>query len=522
MKIISCVFPIELGKPALNAEKIINIINGNDADIYLFPAFVITGVSCGELHSYKAFADARDSAIKTLCDFTKNNKAVIVTSTDNYGNIILMNGEIIQKDTFELNGKKIVVSADITKKGDIILLPTAMAGYPCIQNDIIEYCAAASEKFNCIIAVSNPGFGESVADSVYKGFCGVFKNGLIVDFKAQETPETQIAQMDINGNSGLKYSRPNVLNEKIPYYGKNKEDRYLNELFLLQIQALYTRISTSGLKHVALNFSGGLDSTLVLLVAIEAMKMAELPQKNIIVITLPCFGTSERTLSNAQKLMKLLGTTTYEIDIKNAVTSHLQEIGHDISVDNVVYENAQARERAQILFDIANKYNAITLGTGDLSEMALGFCTYAGDTLSHYNVNSTVPKTLVRALVKFNALKSDKYSPEIAEILIDITETPISPELKTGQKTEEIVGPYDLHDFFIYYFAKYHMSPEDIKNYAMATFDEYSDDEIENALAIFFTRYPRNQFKRSSITEGANLIGFKLPYIPTELNPKFI
>ena len=205
--------------------------------------------------------------------------------------------------------------------------------------------------------------------------------------------------------------------------------------------------------------------------------------------------------------------TAYEIDIKDAVTRHLKEIGHDGVTPDVTYENAQARERAQILFDVANRYNAIAVGTGDLSEAALGFCTYAGDTLSHYNVNATVPKTLVKNVV---LLLSKRYPGALGDALRDVAETAISPELKQDQKTEDILGPYLLHDFIIYYYSKHHIECEQLYQYMMATFDEYDEDVINRTLDVFFKRFPGARFKRTAMGEGANLIGFSLPYVPTD------
>jgi NAD+ synthase (glutamine-hydrolysing) len=193
-------------------------------------------------------------------------------------------------------------------------------------------------------------------------------------------------------------------------------------------------------------------------------------------------------------MMKVLGVTCIEIDIKSAVTSHLADIGHGGQPD-VTYENAQARERTQILFDIANMHNALALGTGDMSEAALGWCTFGGDTMSHYNINASVPKTIVRELVKHVAGNSPE---ELKSVLLDVCDTPISPELLADQKTEDIVGPYELHDFFMYYFAKGKFTKEEVRHYTLATFDDYTDEEIDKWLELFFKRFSRSSFKRAS------------------------
>ena len=515
MKILSCVFPITLGNPIENAKKIVEIADKNESDIYLFPAFVLTGISCGKLVSYENFKAAVEEALDMLCKYTEDNDKVIVTSSHSYGNIAIYDGDINKTGSFKFKNKSIAISKSGDEKADIVLIPTAMPGYPCIKNDVSEFCADASKKNNCVVAVANCGYGESSADNVFKGIAGIFKNGIITAFMAQDAPETIIASADYEKADGIIYARPNRVADKIPYYGKNDEKLYLNDLFLLQVQALYTRLKSSGINKVAVNVSGGLDSTLSLLVAHKTIEVMGLPSENIIGLSLPCFATTQRTNTNAKKLMEELKITAKEINIKESVSLHLKDIGHDGKTEDVTYENAQARERAQILFDICNMHNALALGTGDMSESALGFCTFAGDTLSHYNVNATVPKTLVKETVRFIASGS---SDTLKEVLMDIAETPISPELKENQNTEDILGPYLLHDFIMYYFAKHNMLADDIRNYAFATFNEYDDDVINNTLDVFFTRYSKSQFKRSSASEGANLIGFTLPYIPADCN----
>ena len=514
MKLFSGVFPIRLGNPMANAETIINIINEhNEADIYLFPAYCLEGATCGRLIDFKYFKEEIESAIDKLCEFTEDNGKIIVTAAHGHDNIVIKDGDILKNTTFTCEGKKVSVSQSVREAFDVLLLPTSMPSYPCIQNDVIEFCAKASLDKKCSVAVANSGFGESSADNVFKGFAGIFKKGVIVDFKAQDEPELTYCLVDYAKETGLVYARSRAIDYRIPYFGKNEPKRYLSELFKLQTQALYTRLKSSGIYRVVVNVSGGLDSTLALMVANETMKMLKMPSQNIIAITQPCFGTGGRTYNNAKKLMELLNVTALDINISNAVTAHLADIGADIGTHDVVYENAQARERAQVAFDIANKYNAIVLGTGDMSEAALGFCTFGGDTLGHYNVNATVPKTVMQQLVRQLSAENEG---ELGKVLLDIVETPISPELKEGQVTEDIVGPYVLHDFIMYYFAKLHLSKEEIRHYMLATFEEYDDDEIDKWLDVFFNRFKGSRFKRAAACEGANLIGFTLPYIPAD------
>ena len=514
MKLLSAVFPVCPGNPEKNAERMIAVMEQNPADVYLFPALAVTGVTCGMLFSYASFTDRADKALDRLCDYTAEHNVTVVTSADSIGNIYLKNGELGKKSVFEACGRTFVISTEAGEEGDVLLLPTAMSGYPCLSADVTEYCQKISAAKGCLVAVANPGFGEAVSDAVYQGFCGIYRNGATVDFALMNQPKTVVAFWDDDAPSeGWVSARRSQADLRIPYYGKNDPTKYLSELFSLQVQALYTRICSSGTTHLAINVSGGLDSTLALMVCAEAMKLAQLPAENIIAGTLPCFGTGTRTHTNAQILMEQLGVTSYEIDIKDAVTRHLKEIGHDGVTPDITYENAQARERTQILFDVANRYNAVAVGTGDLSEAALGFCTFAGDTLSHYNVNASVPKTLVKNTV---LLLAKRYPGALGDALRSVAETDISPELKTGQKTEDILGPYLLHDFIIYYYSKHHMERENLFQYLMATFDEYDEDVISRTLDTFFTRFPRARFKRASLGEGANLIGFSLPYVPTD------
>lgn len=275
-----------------------------------------------------------------------------------------------------------------------------------------------------------------------------------------------------------------------------------NEIFSIQSSALAKRLEHTGLKKLVVGISGGLDSTLALLVASETMKLLNLPSKNIIGITMPGFGTTDRTYTNALDLMKSLNVTIKEISIKEAATLHMKDIEHDINIHDITYENTQARERTQILMDMANKNGAILVGTGDLSEMALGWCTYNGDHMSMYGVNASVPKTLVSHLVRTVAMISDEKTKEI---LLDILDTPISPELlpptkdgKIEQKTEDNIGPYELHDFFLYNFIRCGAKKNKLHFLAKQAFKEkYSDEVIEKWLNNFMRRFFISQFKRS-------------------------
>ncbi|MBE6054391.1 MAG: NAD(+) synthase [Clostridium sartagoforme] len=293
----------------------------------------------------------------------------------------------------------------------------------------------------------------------------------------------------------------------VPSNSKLREER-CKEIFNIQSAALAKRMEHTNLKKAVIGISGGLDSTLALLVIVKTFKLLGLDNKNIITITMPGFGTTDRTYNNALTLCKELNCDLREINIVKAALQHFEDIGHDKDIHDVTYENVQARERTQILMDIANKEGALLIGTGDLSELALGWCTYNGDHMSMYSVNPSIPKTLVRYLVRYVAEKES--TTEVSDTLLDILDTPVSPELlpkndkgEITQKTEDIVGPYELHDFFLYHFIKNGSSKERIKFLAEVAFkNDYSKDEIQKWLDKFIYRFFTQQFKRSALPDG--------------------
>ena len=284
-------------------------------------------------------------------------------------------------------------------------------------------------------------------------------------------------------------------------------DANCEEIFSIQIGGLSKRWKHTQAQTVVVGISGGLDSTLALLVCVKTADKLGYDRKRIIGITMPGFGTTDRTYNNAVNLMKSLGITQLEISIKEASLLHFKDINHNPNQHDVTYENTQARERTQILMDIANKHNGLVIGTGDLSELALGWATYNGDHMSMYAVNSGVPKTLVRYLVGWAAHQLDEKSEEI---LNDVLDTPVSPELLPAdeygnitQKTEDIVGPYELHDFFLYYFVRFGFSPEKIFFLAKNAFGgDYDEEIIRKWLRIFIKRFFAQQFKRSCMPDG--------------------
>lgn len=308
-----------------------------------------------------------------------------------------------------------------------------------------------------------------------------------------------------NENNDLKYRFVDP-HPFVPADDEKRKER-CKEIFAIQALGLAKRIEHVGSKGVVVGISGGLDSTLALLVCVEAMKMLGRDSSDILGITMPGFGTTDRTHDNAVELMKSLGVSSKEISIRDACVLHMRDIEHDENIKDITYENTQARERTQILFDMANKHGKLLVGTGDLSELAMGWCTYNGDHMSMYGVNASVPKTLVRYLVEYAANVSDEKT---AEILRDVLDTPVSPELlppdengEIAQKTEDNIGPYELHDFFLYNFVRFGFDKEKLAVLAVKAFDgKYDSGTVERWLDVFLKRFFISQFKRSCIPDS--------------------
>ncbi len=287
----------------------------------------------------------------------------------------------------------------------------------------------------------------------------------------------------------------------------NERARRCEEILSIQAMGLKKRYEHTGCRKAVIGVSGGLDSTLALLVTVRTFDLLKIERKNIIAVTMPCFGTTDRTYDNACRLAKALGATLKEVDIKEAVLIHFKEIGQSPEKHDVTYENGQARERTQVLMDIANQEGGMVVGTGDLSELALGWATYNGDHMSMYGVNAGVPKTLVRHLVQYYA--DTCGNAELTQLLTDVLDTPVSPELLPpvdgviAQKTEDLVGPYELHDFFLYYMLRCGFEPSKIFRIAKQSFaGQYGEEEILKWMKVFYKRFFSQQFKRSCLPDG--------------------
>lgn len=401
------------------------------------------------------------------------------------------------------------------------------------------------QSASCIGAYvyASAGYGESSTDLVFDWKAVIAENGslLAVNRRWHREPSYVMADIDIDAinRDRLHIMSFNDCGRKVPGEIREfavahspsharvdetlmrtihphpfvpSEDHIIaercEEIINIQVAALCKRLEATYTKSLTIGISGGLDSTLALLVAVKAFDVLAIPRKGIIGVTMPGFGTTDRTYTNAVALIETLGVTLKEIPIADAVKLHFRDIGHDINVHDVTYENSQARERTQILMDIANQSGGMVLGTGDLSELALGWATYNGDHMSMYGVNAGVPKTLVKYLVRWFAINAS--SEKERTTLLDIVDTPISPELTPAdengnikQKTEDLVGPYELHDFFLYYTLRYGFSPKRIFFMANVAFKElYSAETIKHWMRTFYRRFFNQQFKRSCLPDG--------------------
>lgn len=371
-----------------------------------------------------------------------------------------------------------------------------------------ELCASVSLEKQCVVAMASP-LGSSGTDFVYDGHCVIAQNGKIL---ASGTGFVT-AKVDFDDRRVKKPVAATVDHQpKNPWMPLPD---YIGRVLPLQAAALARRMEASHSQKAVIGVSGGLDSTLALAVSVKAMELLGRGADQVVAVTMPCFGTTGRTRSNAQVMAELLGCDFREVDIKLSVEQHLRDIGHTGERHNNAYENAQARERTQILMDIANDEHGLVVGTGDLSEAALGWCTYNGDHMSMYNVNCGLPKTVIRLVLRHYAATCGNR--KLAAAVRDVVATPISPELlptENGgmtQLTEDIVGPYELHDFFLYYFLKYGFSPRQILAVTLDTFGKkYSRETVKKWLGVFFRRFFQSQFKRSCSPDGPAVLGLSL------------
>ena len=443
---------------------------------------------------------------------------------------------------------ELVVACEICEDLWVPLPPStyhAMAGATVICNPSASVETTTKESYRRSL-VSNQsarllaayiyadaGEGESTQDVVYSGHHLICENGSVLAEAKRFTNEIIYADIDVQKLAAerrkmtsfpggqtddyfeqefsleVKENKITRTFPKAPFVPDNQDerDKRCDEILSLQSMGLKKRLEHTNCKHAVVGISGGLDSTLAVLVTARAFDLLDIPRENLICVTMPCFGTTDRTYQNAVSLIKELGATLKEVRIEKAVRQHFADIGHDENNHDVTYENSQARERTQILMDMANQYNGMVIGTGDMSELALGWATYNGDHMSMYAVNCSVPKTLVRYLVFYYAETTD--NKKLSEVLMDVLDTPVSPELLPpvdgviSQKTEDLVGPYELHDFFLYYMLRFGFPKSKLYRMAKLTFDGVYDDEtIKKWLDKFYWRFFSQQFKRSCLPDG--------------------
>lgn len=443
---------------------------------------------------------------------------------------------------------ELVVACEICEDLWVPLPPStyhAMAGATVICNPSASVETTTKESYRRSL-VSNQsarllaayiyadaGEGESTQDVVYSGHHLICENGSVLAEAKRFTNEIIYADIDVQKLAAerrkmtsfpggqtddyfeqefsleVKENKITRTFPKAPFVPDNQDerDKRCDEILSLQSMGLKKRLEHTNCKHAVVGISGGLDSTLAVLVTARAFDLLDIPRENLICVTMPCFGTTDRTYQNAVSLIKELGATLKEVRIEKAVRQHFADIGHDENNHDVTYENSQARERTQILMDMANQYNGKVIGTGDMSELALGWATYNGDHMSMYAVNCSVPKTLVRYLVLYYAETTE--NKKLSEVLMDVLDTPVSPELLPpvdgviSQKTEDLVGPYELHDFFLYYMLRFGFPKSKLYRMAKLTFDGVYDDEtIKKWLDKFYWRFFSQQFKRSCLPDG--------------------
>lgn len=484
---------------------------------------------------------------RQFTEFSGNNRKILIN-----GKLYPFGTKLIFSNKYQT---KLKVACELCEDLWAVITPStnhALAGANVIVNlsasnelygkdiDRKNLVKATSNRLICGYMYASAGNGESTQDIVYSSHNIIAENGVILKESKLFENELIISEFDLDlidtarrKNTSFKsieaieyqtiyFEKKIVIKNELtrtinpyPFITPKEEEplEFAKSIIKLQTMGLVKRLQHIKCQNVVLGLSGGLDSTLALIVCVEAFKYLKLDTKGIHTITMPCFGTSSRTYNNALKLANIFQTTLKNISIKDSVIQHLNDLNHPLDVNDIAFENAQARERTQILFDYANMINGLVIGTGDLSELALGWCTYNGDHMSNYCVNSSVPKTLVKYLVKAYALSNEN----IKKVLFDILDTPISPELLPSkddsitQVTEDIVGPYELIDFFIYYLLKYNFEIKKIYYYATLAFKgKYSNDEIKKWLNKFINRFFSQQFKRSTLPDGPKVTDISL------------
>lgn len=512
---------------------------------FMFESKLYSCMACINKGTVLGIIPSNNCKLANFSSWQQNNTKVSINTRQ-----FLFGNKILFKDA--------ITAANITCIiGDVQDLTELPVSCAMANSDIIGFCTASYETassliyrrpaaaslsslLNCGIAYALAGEGESTTDNVYSGYCSISQSGDILSETPLFSKAFAVADIDtdiikcnkLNKKQNICLDNFDIIDfeltkkayipykviAKNPFLPKNESDyaAFFERTYAICAHALAKRISHANCRTAVIGISGGLDSTLALLTTVKAFSLLNMPLEQIVAVTLPCFGTSEQTKSNARLLCEALNVTLKEIDISNTVTSHFSDINQPSDKHDVTFENAQARMRTLVLMDIANQCNGIVVGTGDLSELALGWATYNGDHMSMYSVNAGIPKTIVKLLCA-HAAKTG--STQLSEAIYSILKTPISPELlppsanEISQKTEDIVGPYELHDFFIYYAIKYRFSPKKIFVLAVTAFTgEYDKAVIFKWLYSFYRRFFAQQYKRSCMPDGPQV--FDISFSP--------
>lgn len=537
---------LKVGNVTENCNEIINMIEkakSEKAEFIVFPELCICGATCGDLFLQELLIEACHNGIRRICQATRAYEGYVVIGSPiekdgklfNCG-LVISNGKVIYntaKTSLSINERRWFADGKEFEYKNSVELPFSLVigenNFENIESDFVinisavgsevtkyKYFKNCVEHLGCGFVYASAGAGESTTDAVYSGACIIAENEktLAEGKRFSFDSEMIVAEINIdncNSKSTLNEVKKESVNTNDPHpfipEDKNELAERCEEILAIQSTGLAKRMLHTHTKKLVLGISGGLDSTLALLVAVKTMKKLGYSAEDIICITMPGFGTTDLTYTNACKLVKSVGATLKEISIKNACLLHFEDIGHDAEIHDVTYENTQARERTQILMDYANKIGALLVGTGDLSELALGWCTYNGDHMSMYGVNASVPKTLMQHLVRYVADNSDENA---AKILYSVLDTPISPELlppdkngKMEQKTENTLGPYEVHDYYLYHFVRHGTKPEKLLFSAKQAFKGvYTEEELRRWLETFIRRFFISQFKRSCSPDG--------------------
>ena len=517
IKVMACTPRVFLGSPYKNIQKITDCIENAKAKnvrMILFPDCALTGATLGDLASFPDMVEREEDALNMLisasCDF---NGGIVIGQKDKVlyikaGNI----QKVFENEPAVIDGIQYIPASN----------PAEALGFHKTKEQISELSKI------CPIVYASAGYGESTTDTVPDGVMVIAEKGHILaensgvygdNFGRIREAAAIIADVEPGympvGTPKLTSYEPDF-SVKAPFLPKDVKlhSEFARDIFHIQVASLVRRMEHIGAKCAVVAVSGGLDSTLAVLVAKQAVKVLGLPEEAFMAITLPCFGTTGRTLKNARGLMAAATPNNRTIIIGDAVNQHFKDIEHDPKDYSVVFENAQARERTQIALDLANKHGGVMVGTGDMSELCLGFTTFAGDHMSMYGVNGGLPKTIVRFVTKYLA-----DTPEFAKespFLKDILDTPISPELLPpsddvmSQKTEKILGSYDLHDYVMYHLLT-GKSCKDIYAGAVSVFSaEYEEEEIKRTVNTFFRRFITQQFKRNCLPDGVSVLGMSI------------